>query len=89
MQESRCIASSLITIRKMSGGDSQSTITNKIARSAVNLQVCLRIVGNTAVVLLVLRVAEENDAFDLCANSSREPRNGTSDESCALTVTVR
>lgn len=53
----------------MSRSDSKSTRADKIASRAEHLEVAGRVIRDTAVVLLVLGVSEENGTDDLVADS--------------------
>ena len=59
---------------------------HEIAALAVDLDTALRVVGHAAVVLLVLGIAEENDALDLLADGGVAVADGGGGQGGALAV---
>jgi hypothetical protein len=83
-QESGCLIPRFISVAQVRCENDKSTLADKVTDRAEHLQTVLRIVGNSAVVLLVLGVAEENGSNDLVAYGGAEIANSGGGESGAL-----
>lgn len=70
----------------MRRGNNQRAIAHLISRRTKHLQVLLRISRNAAVVLLVLRVSEDNDALDLGTHCGRKFGDCACNHGTALTM---
>jgi hypothetical protein len=70
----------------MASSHEQGAVANTIRCIAIYLRTFRRIVRDLAVVLSVLRVPIEDNAFDLIFDSGTKIRHGSCDEGCALTV---
>lgn len=77
---------SLVDISEMCREDGQGASTDSIANRAVNLEFGGREIRDTAVILCVLGVAEQNDAFDLGRDSGAEILNRASYDSGTLAI---
>lgn len=70
----------------MGGRDGQGALADPVSRLAEDLEAVGGIVGDSAVVLLILGVAEEHDALDLFADRRAAVADGSGGEGSTLAI---
>lgn len=80
------LTTSLIVVSQVSRGNNQKSFAYEVANSAVDLCTVGGIVGDSAVVLLVLGVSKESSALDLVSGGRVEITDCSCYESSTLTT---
>lgn len=87
-QPPRRVDTGIGRVQEMRREDEERAIADGIGGAAVDLGLVRGKVGDTAVVLLVLGVAEEDDALDLVLDGRVELADGVGDDRRALAVST-
>lgn len=85
-QEGGRLVPPLVAIGEMWSSHDQAAGADQVSDSTEDLEAVGRVVGNLAVVLLVLGVAEEDDALDLLADGGATVADGGGSEGGTLAV---
>lgn len=87
-QKLGCRASSLILVGQMGRQDDQGPFADQITGLAVHEEPVDGVIGDAAVVLLVLGPSEQHDALDLLADGGRGVADCGAYQGCSLAVFI-